>query len=87
MMDKNNDNIKIGDYLFWFTGDSSSKRYKQDDRYYISKYQIMNIISNPTDFEKLYTLTVKRINNDEVIRSIPRHWYADIAKDYAIQKL
>ena len=75
---------KVGDYLFWFVGDASPKRYKPNDKYFVDKYLIKDIVYNPP----AQTLIIQHItNNADIDKSSMRWWYSKLAKDYEIQEV
>ena len=75
--------LKVGDYLFRFIGDASPSRNKSNDRYFIAKYIIVDIVYNPPT----RTLIIRRILDDEIDKSVTRWWYSELAKDYEIQEV
>ena len=76
--------LKVGDYLFRFIGDASPSRNKLNDRYYVAKYLIMDIVSNPP----ARILIIQRIqDNTDIVKSVTRWWYSELAGDYEIQEI
>lgn len=78
-MDKKFCKIKLGDYIFQYVGDISPKRNIYNDKYFITKYQVLDIYCT-----KPYTVTVKQIADDDISNSTTRHWYSDIVGNYCI---
>ena len=83
MNNKKND-IRVGDVLLQFVGDSESKKYRYEDKFFISKYIVIDVLFS-TGNTKI-TIQIKRLRDNIIPTSANRIWFGDLLNDYEILK-
>lgn len=76
--------VKVGDYIFQFVGDSEPKKIRYGDKFFVAKYLIADIMDSTDNAKK--TIQIKRIGANTISKSANRFWLGDLINDYKIIK-
>ena len=74
--------IKIGDYLYNYCGECSHRRDKTKDRNSVCKYQVIDMISDPS--KKKPTLLIQKVEKRDGDKPKDRCWFSDVGLHYNI---
>ena len=77
--------VKVGDYIFQFVGDSEPKKIRYGDKFFVAKYLIADIMDSTDNAKK--TIQIKRIGANTIPKSANRFWFGDLINDYEIERM
>ena len=71
--------VKVGDYIFQFVGDSEPKKIRYGDKFFVAKYLIADIIDSTDNAKK--TIQIKRIGANTIPKSANYYFLLDLKDD------
>lgn len=77
--------VKIGDYIFQFVGDAMPKKYRENDKIFICKYIVTDIMDSVSGKKKI--IQIKNDCNITIPANVNHFWFGDLINDYEIERM